>query len=257
MYKVKRFSQITEDQRCYGLLGKFGKINRWRVSKARSLDDKIKEAYKLSRDSNLRSMRAKLEGPNLSNPRIESRLIKEAKKNKIAVVGHAPSFGSSIVKSDMVDKSTIDSFKGVYGKDAAKDLSSKLKSNKHVIFHDLGKNNEVLAHELGHGLNKESWNPITRFVSNNSSQITPNELDKGLVKSAKNRIKGLIKLKDEKSATKKGLELLKKSGASEGEMKLAENNLKSDYDTYEGNIKASYLIPIRNTLRGKKIKGRN
>ena len=39
-------------------------------------------------------------------------------------------------------------------------VSSKLKSNKHVIFHDLGKNNEVLAHELGHGLNKESWNPI-------------------------------------------------------------------------------------------------
>lgn len=191
---------------------------------------------------------------------LNRKLLKVAKdkyNTRTLQMNNSPSKGniiSSNKPSKDIDKNDIKIVSERYMKEdrPGPKLENASKSSTNIIFHPSGSGTEQLAHEIGHVMNRNSRNPISKAISNSEVSKYHNQTDminkKGLLNIAKGYIKGKVKLHEESKATKKGLELMKELGASKEEMKIARKNLKDMENSYRSGSKLSYLYPLKNTI---------
>lgn len=118
---------------------------------------------------------------------------------------------------------------------------------------------DTLAHELGHHVDRFSKNPVKRVAAKLAPKLSTNfRKIKDIPENRKiiEGLKGLIGSKvvnyNEASASKNGMALLKKIGASPEELKVAGKNLKAAYNTYKYGQNAAYLRLLASGIRPKK-----
>lgn len=102
-------------------------------------------------------------------------------------------------------------------------------------------NPETLAHEIGH--QKYTEGSILGRWSNDKYDFIP-ERSGGIKSSIKNAIYGIPKLIQERGASKEGLKLLKKNGATKKELEKAKEYYKTAYGTYKNLYKQDILAPL-------------
>ena len=107
-----------------------------------------------------------------------------------------------------------------------------------------------LAHEIGHVMNYESKNPITKIHNkiankyvNDIRDYEPKEHD-NILSGVKNYFKQKSLIKEESNASRKGLKLLRKLGYSEDKQKLAKEELRDSLNTYKLGGEISYKSPL-------------
>lgn len=115
-----------------------------------------------------------------------------------------------------------------------------------------------LAHEIGHTIEREEGGIAGKIIDRLSdvarnSRYSNNKTskEKGLLKAAKRYIQGSIIIENERRATKSGLRLLKKVGASDELIKRSKEELDGSLGTYKHTAKAAYKIPIYNLIKTK------
>lgn len=257
MYKVKRFSKINSNvyQKDYSWIGNLGKKYR------RKAIDIIENSIKENQSKASMSISRFHGQTHVNNPKIESKLLREAKKNNARTVGMT--YDNTISRNSKLNfnkrsKDLTDSEINAIGdrydplNRTVQKLKNARKSNENMIFHPNESGIEQLSHEIGHVMNKNSKNPISRSISNSETAMYYNSDTmrdkKGLLNIAKGYIKGKVKIHEESKTTRKGLGLIKKLGANKDEMNLAKRNLDSNLDAYRSESKLSYLYPLRNTI---------
>ena len=137
-------------------------------------------------------------------------------------------------------------------------LHNNLEKGKNVIslpkFSRLKKRKAILSlgeasHELGHAVNSSTKNINYRMrdklstVPNIEARRKGKKL--GIVKST---ISDIATIGEEKRATKEGLKLLKKSGASKEMMNLANKETKYALDTYKYNASKNFKARLRDSI---------
>lgn len=133
------------------------------------------------------------------------------------------------------------------------------KGNGVVFLNPTTSGDDTLAHELGHHMNHSSRNPLKRL----SAELYPKvSLKRKKFKDIpKNRmviegLKGLLGSKvinyNEASASKNGISLLKRAGASPEELNMASKYLKAAYNTYKYGQKSTCLKLLACGIRPKK-----
>lgn len=124
---------------------------------------------------------------------------------------------------------------------------------------------DVIAHELGHIQIKNSKNPILKNLDKRARKVEPNSAERleaitinnGPGNHKRYGIKKLIRdiidegtiIENERLASKKGLRVLKRAGATKEELKQAKRNYKLALDTYKRRGKANVKVTLRNTLQ--------
>lgn len=137
-------------------------------------------------------------------------------------------------------------------------LNNNLEKGKNVIslpkFSRIGKRKPILSlgvasHELGHAVNSSTKNINYRMrdklttVPNIEARRKGKKL--GIVKST---ISDIATIGEERRATKEGLKLLKKSGASKEMMNLANKEAKHALDTYKYNASKNFKARLRDSI---------
>ena len=117
---------------------------------------------------------------------------------------------------------------------------------------------DTLAHELGHHLNKTSKNPIKRVISRISPKIRremkvediPKE--KSIIEGLKSMVKSKIINVEEHNASKNGMSLLKKVGATPEELSIAKLGYDRAYNTYKYGQCGRYLKLLAKGIKPNK-----
>ena len=137
-------------------------------------------------------------------------------------------------------------------------LINNLEKGKNVIslpkFSRIGKRKPILSlgaasHELGHAVNSSTKNINYRMrdklanVPNIEARRKGKKL--GIVKST---ISDIATIGEERRATKEGLKLLKKSGASKEMMNLADKETKHALDTYKYDASKNFKARLRDSI---------
>jgi len=124
---------------------------------------------------------------------------------------------------------------------------------------------DQISHEIGHVSNDQSKNPIIKLIHKKAGESIPvsNE-NYGMVKSLmgthrrsgiKNVIQDIINegsiIAEEGRASKQGLRVLRKSGATKKDIETAKKNYKLALDSYKNKGLANIKTTIRNTIQPK------
>lgn len=277
MYKIKRFSSYKParglgiekyyseyllEQREYGFLQEYKrlglrkaigrKIGKVRRNLGRKLEDSITEdSLNLSRSNN-KIKDSKV----LNNPRLDEALYKEAKDRK-AYPFRSNNMESSVIKTKDIDPSAYKGNKG---------LENIIRSNDYLIDYSRKSGSESLAHEIGHIDNETKGGLVGKIINkvanSKGARGRLEDLDKnlgtdasGIKETAKRFLQGKAVVAEESNATKKGLNLLKKHGASESEMNDARTKLGDSLETYKNSTRISYKNALRNTVQIPSRKG--
>lgn len=253
MYKVKRFSQITEDyyQKEFGFNPIRYAVNKINPDLSRKLSNDINKAR--IRKLGILSKRSTGNGLGkpTSIPEIDSKLISLAENNNSSVIN--ATIGGS---KENFNTKVKDLPKGLLDHVKIKDpeLHKALTSKKNAIFHPSGTSTEELAHEIGHVQNRNSRRIKDRLVSEadyymrNSSQHNGKS---GLLSSGLNYLKGKLKIIEETKASKKGLRNLRDAGGTSDQVRNAKNLYKENLETYKSSNELDYKIPLRDWLDKK------
>lgn len=223
-----------------------------------------KKAIKNSRTFAGKSYQANVNDPvKISNREILDKTAKKLNANVSRGDFYGLELGSTVNNKDLagVDISSL----GVTDKDKKilKSAIRNAKSNKNgsQVFLQSDAGDEALAHELGHQLNRVSKNPITRKRNQISTKFrtkfNPDPTDNpNLRKYVKYTVLGKTIEHEEKSASKKGYKLLKKSGATKKQLEKAKENYKTNLDTYRYLRRAQSDSILANALnvKGNKVK---
>ena len=143
-------------------------------------------------------------------------------------------------------------------------IEEATKTHKYQIFHPKKKSGvEILAHEIGH-LDSESGKSgkIKKWISSrksNSPEIrgemegfsSMDDPSIGISEWWKRMNRSRVVNLDEKNATKNGLKLLKKHGATKDELKKAKENLKLSGKTYKYMGRIYRKAPLKNYIQIK------
>lgn len=256
MYKVKRFSKIYYCQKNYGLLGNIGK--KYRKMALNKVDDSIRNSHKiinstLSNSSKIDSKKTP------KNFKLKRSLIRELKNTNTRVINNSfegisgPQSNYTLRSKDL-NENIINDLKN-YNPRLGKKIENAAKKSNELIFHNPKSGNEYLAHEIGHAMNRNSKNPISRAISRSETAINHSYINmtdkKGILNALKGFIKGKVKLHEESNASKNAMKLLRRNGASKEEMSISKDNLDKALVTYKEGSKLSYLYPLKNTLENK------
>lgn len=265
MYKIKRFSQMTEiQQRQYGLLSDLNHsgirrsykkyVGRVRRSVGNLLEEKI-----IKSDENLRNINNKIYGiskggsEEVLNPSASRKIIKDnSKRNKVRVMKSNDNDSSFMVHSDEVNDDLLRSMR-VSNPNQIKKIENASKSNKSLIF--LGRNRkgvDDLAHEMGHAENSVSKNPITRTIHNlsgNKKYLDSSDTDKGLYQIARHAFKNKLVELEETRASKNAVRMMKNAGVKDNQLESAKKNLGLYLDSYKASSKSDNLKVAHRTIQ--------
>lgn len=251
MYKVRRFSAIQEDQRCYGLLGRVRKVASDKLSE--SIGKSLKNYRNAVSDINKFP-----KSDRLSNP-----LISISEKEGSKVLRYNTEGRSSFrVKRKSINERFADKMADINHDDEVYNNIGRLVSDKSskfddIIFYPKGSDHSELAHEIGHKRNSISKNPIKKKLDNlnmkyqNDISEMKGSKKKGLLNTAKEFLKGKSVVADESNASKEGLKVLKEAGANKKELESAEKLYKLKLDTYKYKSTANYKSTLLNTIKPK------
>lgn len=244
-------------------------IGRLRNKIANSLTEKyIDEPTKIAND---KFIKFELQNDKLTNPIIEKRMLREANKRNARVLSGIQDLPADFDLSrkeirDQLhkigkDSREMDSF--FDNSNSGKRLDNKInnilknKKIKHVISYSPGTDVTGLAHEIGHVDNSMSKNPIKRLINKVSGD--PNLREEfsnvsfdnrsGIRTGIKRYLKGRALIKEESNASKKGLDLLKKSGITKEEFNIAKKDLDNALNTYKTAGNNYYRIPLINKIQ--------
>lgn len=285
MYKVKRFSQCKEKdfnaltdlaQKAVHKARHARRVVNTKVGRARNkVADKILESAEKDRTRWEESAKKVFRGsPSMdieATKELNKKLLRnEAHPNKFRVLGHDLSGegGSFMANSDSAKQiskyingdtpffSTKKVDKSM--ERLSKKISNSADKSDAVIFYPKG-GPEYLAHELGHAKRHKgniverishvaAVNPITQGIT--QSQY----LGGGIDASLSNAVLGKLARIEEAGASKKGLEMLKKAGATEEQLAAAKKSLDTAYDTYKYSNRYKTKMPLYNMVatKGKK-----
>lgn len=247
---------------------KFAEERKRSVVINKNLEDKlIKEAEKLGG----RVIKTK---PTIQKPiSITNREPKFWEKNKVQKQNtQIPSKKNQVVNDEMDNfivnkKAFLKSNKSISG--ISSSINNEIKNNSlkgiDSIVHKEGSGVENLAHEIGHLSRKR--NPISilansSIVRNGRNTNLDQKVDSPRLTFLKRKAKGWLINKEEKEASKKGLELMKKNNANKKELQKAKENLNYSLGTYKNSNKISQEIARMNykqipSERGKIYKGKD
>ena len=143
------------------------------------------------------------------------------------------------------------------------------KTSHQIIIPPHTKEIDKIAHEIGHISNSTSKNPLIsqthskagKFYNESSRRF--NMLTSKMGTHKRSGLKSIIQdianeeriIAEEKRASKKGLKILKKAGASKEDLIHAKENYKTALDSYKGKGRANWKSTIRNTIQTKDKKG--
>lgn len=267
MYKVKRFSQMTDiQQRQYGLLGNIGSdikrsgikrsykryVGRARTNLAKSLRPKVDEAIKNRKSAERLSIGVGEDGyREVMNPKASNKIIRNNAKRLDARVMKSNSSASSMRKSSEIDDQVLKS-EGITNPRNVRKVMNATKKNRHIVMLSPGysKSTDTLAHELGHVQNANSKNPIVKViheVSGRNKRINPE--DRGIGNIIKNSISHKLRINEEARASRNAMKMLKNAGATEEQLKQNERNLNLALNTYKTAAKEDRIKLIRNTIQ--------
>jgi len=153
-----------------------------------------------------------------------------------------------------------------------KRLRKSIKSGKvsgQIIIPPRNKNIDLVAHEIGHASNATSTNPIVKSTHKRANKISGESDSKfGMLTSKmgthrrsglKNIIRDFIDeeslIAEESRASRKGLKILRKSGATKQKLDQAKANYKIGLDSYKGKGRANWKSTLRNTIQTEDKRG--
>lgn len=250
-------------QKNYGKIGRFiNKLSGGRISKY--LEESIE------RDKSLRD-KAKsnmiFNHKDIINPKIERELDKEAKKKNIKIVRVKPNPTrmNEIIKTSDVDDRFYDELKPLHGGKRVKLLKDTNSKVDYQIIHPTNSGTDILAKDIGEidntipglGIKRKLKNIVNKkskegkHVDEFFDSIRDKDESSGIIKGVSRFIKGSPVAKNEINSSKTGLRLLKKSGMSKEDLKIAEQNLKNRTDFYRHGSKVFYKTPILNSMKKK------
>lgn len=254
IYKIKRFSCYSQ-QKEYGIKDYFNKA-RIKVANvleksANKNDKKLKEyGQKLKELNNTTKLNPKLfkniqrTAKNQYNTRVIKNLPEPNPRNRIVPINN---FDENDIKTA---KQLVDFNKefGIEDPDSIKRLryvkklvNESKNENKKIINLVDPVTSEALAHELGHLKLRES--KIGRKID---------EIRKTIEKDKPKSIKQTIAvLADEKLATRNGIDILKKHGATKEEIKNAKEFLNTAGKTYKEGAKSDLKKNLSNFIKPK------
>ena len=120
-----------------------------------------------------------------------------------------------------------------------------------------------LAHEIGHTIEREEGSKFGKLIDKLSDRArtdqrkTMNSDEKGIITSAKRFIQGKLINENEKRASKRGIELLKKVKADNELINHSKEALDGSFGTYKHIAKINYKTPLYNLIKSKKKGGNN
>ena len=259
VYSVPRLSQKE-----FGIFTKIADSLRKGVNKNRN---EFKEAIKKLDDSAIRINLGK------NKSRV---LYQEAHKHKAGVVGlpgeeevryYVPENGGRFpeVSKRAVNARTLSGDIKKYERKKFLERGAKAKKNLEsgkypggIIFHRKD-GDEKLAHEIGHLQNRMGNNIIDRAANRLRPSLAKSikkEEGNSLKKGFKTQFKFWVDNYEENKASKRGLRLMKKAGATKEELKLAKESFKKAGDTYKLGGKIDVKNQWASSLEelGRKIK---
>jgi hypothetical protein len=277
MYSVRRFSTtLSLEEREYNIASDLYHSGLGRASKKvigrirRDLGAKIERSIinKSSKISEYNELDRILKVP--APPRMTRKLSREANVRNSRVMGNI-SPDSEVFIPESFDKTKLENLRrsafipGIKKKDKVSALIShkELSSGKKLISYPRNKlitdnpaGIDDLAHEIGHVDNGLS-NGIKRLIHRKAGYYrplmeinNPNNINKrGLLNSLKNLIKGETMVLEESNASRSGLRLLKKNGASKDVLGRSKRSLDNSLKTYKNARDNMSLYPIRNSIQ--------
>lgn len=279
MYSVRRFSTLEERE--YNIVGDLYHSGLGRTSKKvigkvrRGIGSRIEKSIsndirKLDNSINKEDSYTKRD----YYPRVKDNLSKEAKlrNSKVVDIEYDESLGGNRGDKFVNNRKVLESpeFKEILSirdiammkgdistYNEADEVIKDILGGKNVIYHSYKPTEgaEALAHEIGHADNYSSSNPIKRDIHRRSGgkykdlSLISGLDQKGVLRSVKNYLNGLLVVNEESNATRTGLDLLKKSGVDSDALKESSEILKNSLNTYRygNNINSKY--PIRNSIQ--------
>ena len=275
MYSVRRFSTTSYiEEREYNIVSDLYHSGLGRTSKKvigkvrRGLGAKIEKS--IINDRNKLVSLSNRKNEVITNDKVMNNLVNEANKRNTSVLvrdkGEA-SFDTSNIFSknkikeykDSINKNlrnpNISEVDRKYLLDTLEEVN-ELEKGRNIISYPSNSGIETLSHELGHADNYLSKNKIKNYISrsykDNKSSVTPENVETsrgGLLNFINTYTKGKLELEEEKNATRKGLNLLKISGASKEEIKRSKDELNKSLESYNLGHKMNYKSSLRNTIQ--------
>lgn len=258
--KQKEYNIIDDTYRS-GIKRAYKKtIGNFRRNTAKRLTDSIKSDINQVKESS----RKLSNSSSIQNKSVENNLIKEASKEGIIVsnVKVDNTKGNYLVK-DVNDQDLIE-YSNNFGnkKEDVEKLKNQIKKSHKFISHPENSGSEKLAHEIGHVKNEKG------IISKQISKIANSEKTRSQIRSSFNKVRdtgddGSLGVKEsakrfvrakaveleENNANRKGLKLLKKSGASKEELNKARDNYKEGSKSYKHSGNVSWKTSLRNTVQ--------
>lgn len=239
-------------------------IRKFKEDKLKKLKGEVDDLSKKLKDA--RDRASSNEKPKMSqNESIEKSLLGKLGKDTKHL--EIPGMGDFMVRTKDIDHDlALRVFENTHDRNLSSSFEKLNKSKfKNAINHPKGRNAEDLAHEMGHRDNSTSLNPIDRIRFNvvnrkTRSRFEDKNLNKnrsGFLDTAKSYLEGKSVISEESRATNKGIKYLKKSGISDDDLKVAEENLKNNLDTYKYDHEIKYRNPLINKLEKDLDKAKN
>ena len=147
--------------------------------------------------------------------------------------------------------------------------TEKGRRSNQIIILPKNKNIDLVAHEIGHVSNSTSNNPLVRKIHQKAKDIASESSRRVSMMNSlmgthrRSGIKNVIRdildeeslIAEEARASRKGLKLLRKSGATKEELKNAKKNYELGLNTYKGKGRANWKETLRNTIQPDDWKG--
>lgn len=216
------------------------------IHKQAELGDKIEENLK---NSTKKSSIMKTLGKEANKRKVF--VVKGRKHDKNKMLNKDTTIPSnSVSKRGKINLTKIDTVDNHYRK-----LGKALMKGDYVIVHR--SDQSALAHEIGHVINRKG--KLTKKISKINDITAPiyensRFYRKGFKGAWKNYKDGTIQVIEESNASRNGLKLLKKSGATKEELEEAKRNMKDALEDYKLTRNISTKGSLYKTLKVPKIK---
>lgn len=255
--KLKRFSQINykEEEKIYfNPITRLKRISQKIIGRARynlsdKIDSSIESKTKKSEEELIKRLRKLKENTNKDN--LNSKLNEEASTRGYDIINSPWSDDNLSAAVDLRNNTDYINILSKSENKSERDYAKKLKiildtKNPPIVIQKSQNTNPgELAHEIGHVMNYygERDNPL-RKVLNNPGKINGKSRERFLdnmeninsgknIKPFKTWIDGKLVIYEEGQASKKGLKLLKKVGATKDDLKLEKERLSVFKDSYK------------------------
>lgn len=261
LQKLYSEGYYIEEQREFGIKD-WGKstsngIKNWRVNRLKKSISKAKQS-RASTQKKINELDSKV----IQNPKLERAIQREAINERAAVIKGNGNSTEVLIDPDIKSNKLFQISSANISKRDKKKLRNLLKDRDYQVNYNRDKGGPAsLAHEIGHikamndpgeagKISRDVNSRVRHKVFENDTTIDKGnnrrEWDDSVIKERKLERKQLIE--NEKDASNRGLELMKKSGASKEEIKHAKKTLKLARKDYK-NLGDIYV----NTAKIKKI----